>query len=286
MKQKLQNRRVSGLSLVEVLIALAVFATVMALAYAAIVNGLSTHSNQEASVGAQAKLRRIVEVVSQDIRSAVFGSILDTPYSSDTNSVSFLLLTGGAGYALEEYTMGDTQISILSSSTAALTGRPILVVNQVGVGVLARVNHVSNMSGTRRLTLNCGVPVPHTTNTLLFEVGFLGVSYDAGRQEIDIRTSDSPDATPLAFDIADFRVDYIYTAEGEEPIVQSTPHRVGGVQEPTMDVSGTDFNLSRLQFVVSTDAESMGRTQRHSYSAQVDLLSNQDFKIRELTTCL
>lgn len=286
MKPQLDGRHARGLSLVEVLIALAVFATVMALAYGAIVNGLSTHSNQEATVGAQAKLRRIVEVVSQDIRSAVFGSILDTPYSTDSSSVSFLLLTGGAGYALENYSMGATQVSILSSSTAELVGRPVLVVNQVGVGVLARVTHVSNQSGTRRLTLNCGVAVPHTTNTLMFEVGYLGISYNAGRQEIDIRTSDVPDATPLAFDIADFRVDFIYTADGEEPILRTEPYRVGGVLEPTMEVGGTKYDLGRLQFVVSTDAESMGRTQRHSYSAQVDLLGNQDFMIRELTTCL
>lgn len=286
MRHQEKARHVSGLSLVEVLIALAVFATVMALAYGAIVNGLSTHSNQEATVGAQAKLRRIVEVVSQDIRSAVFGSILDTPYTSDTRSVSFLLLTGGAGYALEEYSMGASQVNILSSSTADLVDRPVLVVNQVGVGVLARVTHVTNQSGTRRLTLNCGVAVPHTTNTLMFEVGYLGISYDAGRQEIDIRTTDAPDATPLAFDITDFRVDFIYTADGEEPIVQAEPHRVGTVLEPTMDVGGTRYDLGRLQFVVSTEAESMGRTRTHSYSAQVDLLGNQDFMIRELTSCL
>lgn len=286
MHHQREARNVSGLSLVEVLIALAVFATVMALAYGAIVNGLSTHSTQEATVGAQAKLRRIVEVVSQDIRSAVFGSVLDTPYTTDAQSVSFMLLTGGAGYALEDYLMGASQVNILSSSAAELVGRPVLIVNQVGVGVLARVTHVNNQPGTRRLTLNCGVTVPHTTNTLMFEVGYLGISYDAGRQEIDIRTTDSPDATPLAFDITDFRVDFIYTADGEEPIVRNEPHRVGSVLEPTMDVGGTIYSLGRLQFVVSSDAVSMGRTQTHSYSAQVDLLGNQDFMIRELTTCL
>lgn len=280
----LSNRK-SGITLVEVLIALAIFAAVMSLAYAAMIGGLTTQNTQEATVSAQAKLRRVVEVVSQDIRSAVFGSIIDSPYVSDADSVSFMLLTGGAGYALEHFDSGDTQIEILSSSTAPLLNKQVVLVNQLGAGVLTRVNHVANLPGKRRLTLSCGVNLSYTTNTLLFEVSSLGIDYDPEEQQLNIRSGFGGLETPLAFDISDFRVDFIYTADGEEPLVEVAPHRPAGAPERHMTVGGTQYTLSRLQFVVSSDAITRNGTQTHSYSAQVDLLESQDFMIRELTTC-
>src|SRR5690625_4055340 len=87
-----------GVTLVEVLVALAVFGVVMAIAYAAINGSLRIQSDQEAATTTQGKLRRIVEVMTQDLRSAVFGSITNEPYVSGNNQVSFMMLTGGAGY--------------------------------------------------------------------------------------------------------------------------------------------------------------------------------------------
>src|SRR5690554_5781419 len=89
-----------GMTLVELLVALAVFSIVLVIAYAAINGSLRIQSDQEAATTTQGKLRRIIEVVSQDLRSSVFGSITDAPYSSNQNQVSFMMLTGGAGYTV------------------------------------------------------------------------------------------------------------------------------------------------------------------------------------------
>jgi len=285
MVRQQDSRKVAGLSLVEVLVALAIFSIVMAIAYGAILNGLNTHSNQEATVSAQAKLRRVIEVISQDVRSAVFGSIIDSPYTSGENEVSFLLLTGGAGFALAPYGLNTTQVDVISSTVGPRTGSQVVIVNQQGRAVLTRVTGVSSLSGRQRLSLSCSVPVAHTTNTLLFEVTSLGISYDEGSQELSIRMGRGAEA-PFAFDISDFRVEYVYTADGEAPRTFDGPVRTAGVPERTFFSGTTEFTLSSLQFAIGTEATTRSGTRQHSYSAQVNLLSSQDFMLRELTSCI
>lgn len=274
-----------GFTLLELLIALAIFGVVMSMAYGVIVNGIVTHANQEATVGAQAKLRRIVEVIGQDVRSAVFGSIIDSPYTSNSEDVSFLLLTGGAGYALDSYTMGSSQVDIVSSAVGVATGDQVVIVNQQGQGVLTRVTAVTSSSGKKRLSLSCAIHVPHTTNTLLFEVNALGLHYDSNTRDVRIRFGTVASDAPFAFDINEFRIDYVYTAAGEEPIISAGPHRTGGSPDRTFNVGDVLYTLSRLQFVVGTESTSRNGVRQHSYAAQIDLLSSQDFTVRELATC-
>lgn len=63
-----------GFTLVELLLALAILATLLAVAYGGVIQFMQSRSDLEAAINAQAKLRRIVEVFTQDLRSAVFGA--------------------------------------------------------------------------------------------------------------------------------------------------------------------------------------------------------------------
>src|SRR5690625_3286969 len=94
--------RQRGVTLVEILGALAVFSVVMAIAYGAINGSLRVQADQEAATTTQGKLRRIVEVITQDLRGAVFGSITTQPYASDNSQASLQILTGGAGYTARQ----------------------------------------------------------------------------------------------------------------------------------------------------------------------------------------
>src|SRR5690606_17110828 len=97
-------RKSSGLSLIEVLIALFVLGIVAAIATTGVINGLRVQSVNEASTAVQAKLRRITEVFTQELRSAVLGGVTNQPYDSGSASISFLLLDGGAGYQVIDHT--------------------------------------------------------------------------------------------------------------------------------------------------------------------------------------
>ncbi|MCV5738384.1 prepilin-type N-terminal cleavage/methylation domain-containing protein, partial [Escherichia coli] len=66
-------RRARGFTLIEILVALAVLITVTAIAYNGMIQSLQTQSDQEAATNSQAKLRRVMEVITQDLRSAIFG---------------------------------------------------------------------------------------------------------------------------------------------------------------------------------------------------------------------
>lgn len=275
-----------GLSLVEVLIALAILGLVLALAYGAIIGSVGTQARQEASVTAQAKLRRIVEVLSQDVRSAVFGSLLDQPYATNGNQVSFMLLTGGAGYALDKYLLNQTQVKVIGGTTASLLGRSVLIVNQQGKGQLLRVTGVSAGSGKQTLTLNCSVNVAHTANTLLFEVETLGVSYDDAAEQVNVIAAASAAEAPLAFNINDFRIEYVYSADGRDPIVRTTPNRVLGSISQTLESGGTTYTLKRLQLIIGTDAVTREGTRQYTNTAQIDISAGGDYAIKELTSCI
>ena len=98
-----------GFTLVELLLALAILATLLAVAYGGVIQFMQSRSDLDAAINAQAKLRRIVEVFTQDLRSAVFGGLSATPYPSGNASISFALIEGGAGYPVLPHDSGNNQ---------------------------------------------------------------------------------------------------------------------------------------------------------------------------------
>lgn len=287
-KPRARSASQSGLSLLETLIALVILGAVIAIAYGGILGSLTSQVTQEATVSSQAKMRRIVEVLSQELRSAVFGSIIDSPYRSSESDVSFLLLTGGAGYPVARYISGDTSINVVAPASGLVVNQQVLVADQQGRGVLTTIRSVgSGPNGTRRLGLSCGVPMPHTSNTLIFEVSALGVRFDEDEGMMHLQQGLGADEQPFAFDIADFRIDYVYAADGQNPIVRATPYRSGtGIPEQSFESSGDTYSLARLQVVLGVDAITRQNTTRHSLTSQIELLRTQDFALKELTSCL
>src|SRR5690554_1229071 len=145
--------RSQGMTLIEMLIALAVFGIVLAMTYTAITGSLRVQAAQEAATTSQAKLRRVIEVISQDLRSAVFGSITDDPYDADSRQVSFMLLAGGAGYpVLEEKDFAlKNSFDVLINDVTGMVGEQVALVNRRGEGVVVPVSNISNgSSGSRR----------------------------------------------------------------------------------------------------------------------------------------
>jgi len=66
-----------GFTLIETLIALAIFMILIGMVFQTTTRYLQVRAEQDAATTAQAKLRRIVEVFTQDLRSAVLGAITD-----------------------------------------------------------------------------------------------------------------------------------------------------------------------------------------------------------------
>lgn len=289
------------MTLVEVLVALAILGVVLSLTYAAMTSSVRVQASQEAATTTQAKLRRIIEVISQDLRSAVFGSLTDVPYSADAQQVSFMMLAGGAGYPVLKQTNFANQYSFeaLITNTASLVGSQVVIVNSNGDGMLLPVSSVSSgaTSASRRISSSCRNSIDFADGVLMFQVETTGIRFDSDERNMYIRTAGGVEQ-PFAFDVSDVRFDYVYTfttnegslstGPSEPVIVMSTPER-GSTGRPVrsfVDANGYRFTLARLQVVVGSIAQSKDSSVEHAYSGQVDLSRAAHFKVEEINTCI
>src|SRR5690554_2639513 len=172
-----------GITLVELLVALAVFGVVLAMTYTAITGSLRVQAAQEAATTSQAKLRRVVEVISQHLRSAVFGSITDDPFEAGSQQVSFMLLAGGAGYPVLERTNFASQNSfeVPTSDSTGFAGSQVALVNRHGDGVVIPVSNVTNGSNASSRTFSsssCRNTIDFADGVLMFQVMTVGLRLD------------------------------------------------------------------------------------------------------------
>lgn len=290
------HKQSTGVSLVEVLIALAVFSVILVIAYMAINGSLQAQSDSEAITSAQGRLRRVTEVLTQDLRSAVFGSIVNEPYSSTDSQVSILMLTGAAGYAVmpPESINGfpDARyVEVQGANAADLTGSEVVMINSKSRnGVVLPITSVTSGSihGTYRLHHNCRNTITYDRNNLLvFAVQSTGVRFDRDAQMLRTATGGLEEA-PLAFDISDFQIEYIYTAPGEMPQIHAAPivNEASGVPVRNyQDGAGTLWTLTRLHFSVSALAEGSRVNRNETVAAQVDLSRAEHYQVEEIVPC-
>lgn len=289
----MRHRLKQGVTLVEMLVALAIFGIVMAIAYAAINGSLQIQSDQEAATTTQGKLRRVVEVLTQDLRSAVFGSITNAPYASDNNQVSFMMLTGGAGYtvlspgSLTTFPVeGSFRVQIADGRP--LVGRDVVMINSTtGEGVVRPITGArSDGANVWILESSCRNTLEYDLNNMLiFEVATIGMRFDAETNRIMVTEGGLPEAS-FAFDVSDFRIEYVYSSGAAAPETRTTPVLGDeGVPVRTYVDDGELYTLQRVQFVVAADAESRGRVVPHAYTGQVDLSRTEHFTVEEILPC-
>jgi prepilin-type N-terminal cleavage/methylation domain-containing protein len=283
-------RSQKAFTLIEVLVALAIFGILIAIVSGAIMQYLRVQSDQEAVTSAQAKLRRVTELVSQEMRGAVFGSIIaddaNNNYDADTNSLSFLLLDGGAGYPVTTgnsavfSTATTLDISSSAADTTALgiaPGDELLMLNKDGVGLVFRPDTLVRNGTTRwRIThsTGCTNTIPYTPNTMLFKVRTFAVRHDPATNTLFAR--DGGVEQTLAWNISDFRIDYVYSNN------DGTNTQINPTGYPASTIGSA--SLQRLQVVASTKERSRGKEIERTYSSQIELASNQ-VSIGGLTVC-
>jgi prepilin-type N-terminal cleavage/methylation domain-containing protein len=292
----------SGITLVELLAALAVLGIVLTVAYSAMVSGLRVQTDQEAITTSQAKLRRVVEVITQDLRSAVFGSITNQPFVSNDRQISFALIAGGAGYQVLPHDSGNNHsfrtannvqiiATVASAAELDLAGRQAMLVNANRQAVIFNVGNVTQRGGPGSVEWslvhdNCKNTIDYTPNTLLFRIENLGLRHDAATRTLYQRSTAGE--VPLAFDISGFRIDYVYEGPGGITEVRSSPHLSPGGQPVRRFTrpDGVVLQLVRLQVSISAAAPSQGRVIERSFTGQVELLTgHKSFGIDEVVPC-
>mgnify|MGYP002780852933 FL=1 len=292
MKQSPTLRSQQAFTLIEILIALAIFGILIAIASGAIVQYLRVQSDQEAVTSAQAKLRRVTELVSQEMRSAVFGSIIaddaDNNYDSDKDSISFLLLDGGAGYPVLPHDSGNNasfppaanlEISSSVADTTALgidVGDELLMLNAKGDALLFTADNVTkNGSAAWRIVHpGCGNSIDYTPGTLLFKVRTFALRHDTATKTLFARERGAEQT--LAWNITDFRIDYVYQDSAGDTEIED---------DYLGKTLGSGATLQRLQIVADTEESSRGRPIKRTYSSQIEIAESDQITIGGLTVC-
>ncbi|MCA9840074.1 MAG: prepilin-type N-terminal cleavage/methylation domain-containing protein [Trueperaceae bacterium] len=288
-------RKTSGITLVELLIALGIFATVMALSSQGIVSGLKNQQKQEATAAIQTKLRRVNDVVTQQLRSAVFGGITVTPYESGSNSISFALLGGSGGYPVIPHDSGNNSSFVQSAnlqiladvnnvSELGLEGQQALMINANGDAVIFRVGNVQKNGNEYKVRVvhpGCANTIDYTNNTLLFgNLDTVGLRYDANTK-ILYRTTDTNDEVALAYDIESFNVEYIYEYDDGSTVALDSPILDNNFPVKKGIYDGQVVVLARIK--VSISASDPKYNILRSYSNQVELVdTSADNRIRTL----
>ncbi|WP_027892946.1 PulJ/GspJ family protein [Calidithermus chliarophilus] len=280
-------RRARGFTLIEILVALAVLITVTAIAYNGMIQSLQTQSDQEAATNSQAKLRRVMEVITQDLRSAIFGGIINQPYTPTARAVSFGLIDGGAGYPVVN--KQDQYADILSAAaTASALGigvnDQLLMVNGAQSIVLpvSGVAQNGQPSQWRLSHSSCRNPLAYApTGTLVFRIRAMGIRYDPDQDTLYTREGGTEQA--MAFDITNFRIDYVYTSSSGT--LRTWDFSGGAFPGMTFTDAGTTYTLQRLQVVMEAREISRGRAITRTYTGQVELLNNGTYAIGTVVSC-
>ncbi|MGQ9754201.1 MAG: PulJ/GspJ family protein [Thermaceae bacterium] len=280
-----------GFTLLEVVVALFLLGVLMGAAYSAIVSFTRDRAQLDARASAQAKLRRIVEVLTQDLRSMALGGLASDPYPTGERSISFVLLEGGGGYPVLPHNAGgqsfeeENMVELLAPDGLDINpGDTVLLVNASGQAVLLPVTGVRAAWNSRFYVdhAGCRNTISYTPNTLLFRVRKLGLRYTPEDQTLYAHLGMGE--VPMAFNLKSFRLDYVYVAPGGGVLVNPPGYDYSnptGSPPGTVQQGGVDYSLKRLSVTLSTEVRGVSR----SYTAQVDLLEGTPYGVRSIRPC-
>ncbi len=298
-----KQARHQGMTLIETLVALFIFGIVAMIATSGVISALRVQGVNEAATSAQAKLRRVVEVFTQELRSAVLGGVSNQPYASDNSSISFLLLDGGAGYQVLPHDEGSGFVSSANfeiiapggaaAVTAALNGQQIMLINGNGDATVLQVTNVTATKGPGSATYRvvhsaCENTIDYTPNsTLIMLVTSLGMSFDAASGTLNQKSGGGAEV-PLAFALDGVELEYVYLLDDGTSRVRTVPYLdASGYPVKRGNVAGENVSLARIQLTVSaTEPSGAGHSVTRSYTGQVELASNPSFRIDRVVPCI
>ena len=294
------RRGTSGLTLLEAIIALAIFGLIAVMATVGVSGALRAQSLNENIVSSQSRLRRVTEVFTQELRSAVLGGVANAPYVSNDHQVSFITLTGGAGDPVDYQDQGNNasfqqadNFNLIwggsgTDPTASLPGHHVMLVNGNGESIVFKVTSVQ-LAGTglyKVVHAGCANTIAYTgPRTMSMRTRSVGFRYDANDKTLYMTEGSGPEV-PVAFDLSSVAIQYVYVTDSGTTLVESAPLTdASGAPLRTGTINGQQVTLQRIGLAISASDGAHGHTVRRTASGMVQLTSGHSFSINQVTTC-
>lgn len=293
-------RRTQGFTLLETLIALAIFGLIAVMATTGVSGALRAQSLNEAVTSSQSRLRRVNEVFTQELRSAVLGGVSNVPYVSNDHQVSFVTLIGGAGDPVLKHDYGNNNsfqhannLDLLWGDTkidpaTVLTGRHLLMVNGNGEAIVFKVTQVTQQGNGAYNVVHagCANTIAYTGNrTMTMRSRSVGYRYDNASGTLYMTEGGNPEL-PVAFDLSSVKIQYVYLTDAGTTVVRSSPLTDSAGQPLRVGtISGQAATLQRIGLAVSASERASGRQVGRTVSGQVEMSSRHSFTINQVTTC-
>lgn len=270
-----------GLTLVEMLIVMAILGIVLLVTSSGIIQALNVNRVAEDATNVQSKLRRVTEVISQELRAAVFGGMMNYPEVTGPASVSFALLSGDGGLPVVSDPSGNEASDVFVSDGSALTamvGRPAVMLNNSGDAVV--IPTVTSAVGNTQLRHSgCPIGIDYDTNTRMFAATTLGFRYSPENETLYHSTVVNGNlvTVPFAFGLSRFDIQYEFSNVNGTVVRSSPPTNSFGEPQPVLLQGGERYDLSRLRLTLAS-AEADGSSSRE-YVGYIELtgLGNELF---------
>src|SRR5690606_36065657 len=178
-RELMRRFRQHGMTMVEMLIAMAILGIVLLVTSSAIIQALQVNRLAEDATNTKSKLRRITEVISQELRSAVLGGLTNYPVNTSGSSISFALLSGDGGLPVFESPGQSWHTSVVTYVYASddqarqdLVGAPAVIINGLGEAVV--IDQITGAPGHDMVQhVNCQIPIDYTPNTRIYSASAL-----------------------------------------------------------------------------------------------------------------
>lgn len=281
-------RKPQGFTLIELLIALGILGVVLGITFNGLMQTSRSQNQQEAVTNVQSKLRRTVEVITQDLRGAVLGGVINSPYTSNSSQISFALLNGAAGYPVTS--AGTTSATVISTDPSLTNlgianGDTLMLFDSTGNssgGSTAGQAVIVQVNGTPTFTSSSSTwTVPYSSCSsasgaadVAFDIQTQGYRYSSTAKTLYMRIGSAAEV-PVAYNITAFNLDYIYRdAATSAESVNPTGYNGGGNVAQRFTSGSNTLVLQRIQITLSAQESSVGQSITRTYTGQIEMINN------------
>ncbi|GGJ56761.1 prepilin-type N-terminal cleavage/methylation domain-containing protein [Deinococcus roseus] len=281
-----KQRSEQGFTLLELLLAMAIMGMLLVSLFNFVQTISKTSTDVQGRINAHDAVRRLAEMVTQELRSTAFGVVASQPYAPNASQISVLSPVATSGNTVAGIGVIDaagfstaTTVSTYTGTLSAVAANSYLVLLSGSSARLLRTTAATSTSTSQVFTHTGCQNVLSGASATLSLVTPVGYRYDSAAKILYEKRGANPE-TILAWGISNFALSYTYvnTTTG----VETTSTTFSGALVTNAGSPVTTSALRRINLLVGMTEN--GKTQ--TISNTVNLISPTGLNITSYTECV